>query len=75
MQLWLDSMEGAGGIVHYKNEHQLFRNALKRRITECLLVDDGALLASTRSRAVNVHVVSTYQQVGKNFGCKRPNKW
>jgi len=44
-------------IVHYKYDHQLFRrytrNALKRRITECLFVDDGALLVLKRSRAVN----------------------
>ena len=56
--------------LHYKYDHRLFRryigNALKRRITECLFADDGALLAATRSGAENA--VCMYQQVGKNFG-------
>ena len=63
---WLDRVEGVEGVdgigisVHYKYD------ALKRRITECLFADDGALLASTRLGVVNA--VSMYQQVGKNFG-------
>ena len=73
IEQWLDRVEGVDGIgisVHYKYDRQLFRrytrSALKKRITECLFADDGALLASARLGTVNA--VSMYQQVGKNFG-------
>ena len=37
-------------------------------MTECLFVDDGALLATTRSGTERVYIVQTYQKVSRNFG-------
>ena len=56
MECWHDREERVPGIgvnLKYKYDKTLFRrftrNALERKLTECLLADDGMILASTRS--------------------------
>ena len=55
MECWHDRVERVPGIgvnLKYKYDEKLFRrytrNAMERKLTECLFADDGAILASTR---------------------------
>ena len=58
MECWQARVEDVGGVgvnLRYKYDHKLFRRytriAVERKLTVCFFVDDGALLASTRSGA------------------------
>ena len=66
----MEGADGAGIKLNYKYDQKLFRryirNADVRMLTECLIADDGALLASTRSGAERA--MTEYQRTCSNFG-------
>ncbi len=73
MECWqarVERVPGVGINIKYKYDEKLFRrytrNAMERKLTECLFADDGAILASTRSGAERA--VAEFQSVSMNFG-------
>ena len=70
VERWLargEDAEGVGITIKYKKLFRKYtRNACERKLTECQLADDAALLSSTRSGAERAAV--KYERTSSDFG-------
>ncbi|XP_062521682.1 uncharacterized protein LOC134196544 [Corticium candelabrum] len=73
VERWLvriEDTEGVGIMIKYKQDKKLFRrytkNACERKIAECQIADDPAILSSSRSGAEKAAM--EYQQTNSDFG-------